>query len=173
MYATRRLIAAIDMTYDSVALRPGDLFLATDVDAGYLIRHGRAREEHREAMVVAPAQVDAFGPEHEALPANRAEVSEAVFVRFDESFDPMSVSVRTRLHHGNSSLPAFSQLPNHRMESNDFLARTRRFAHSVTAHRNCDASITATRFRYFGRFHICFGSAGCSSSSLIDRKSVV
>ena len=54
-----------------------DLFLATDVDAGYLIRHGRAREEHREAMVVAPAQVDAFGPEHEALPANRAEVSEA------------------------------------------------------------------------------------------------
>lgn len=44
MYLTRYLQASRPLTYMGRDLRPGDAFVATDADAEYLVRHGRAAE---------------------------------------------------------------------------------------------------------------------------------
>jgi hypothetical protein len=44
MYLTRHMQATKPMTYDGLELRPGQRFYATDVDAGYFVKCGRAVE---------------------------------------------------------------------------------------------------------------------------------
>lgn len=44
MYLTRNLVARAALQYLGKAIAPGEAFQATDVDAGYFIRHGRAAD---------------------------------------------------------------------------------------------------------------------------------
>jgi hypothetical protein len=56
-YMTRRLVAAQEMTYCEWPLRPGDEFLATPIDADYLLRSKRAKEAPAASVVAAPEPV--------------------------------------------------------------------------------------------------------------------
>lgn len=75
-YQTRNMTAARPMRYDRVELQPGDPFVATMVDARYLIRTGRATFAAADpAPVVAvapPAPLVAAAPVDSAVAAEPA-----------------------------------------------------------------------------------------------------
>lgn len=83
-YQTRNMTAARPMRYDRVELKPGDPFVATSVDAGYLVRTGRANYAAAApspvpvAAVVAPpaAPVVTEAPAEPAAPEAPATAAE-------------------------------------------------------------------------------------------------
>jgi len=52
LYLTRQMVALKPLTYGGQELRPGDVFAATEVDAGYFAKHKRAA--NHEAEIQAP-----------------------------------------------------------------------------------------------------------------------
>jgi hypothetical protein len=60
-YQTRNMVAMKPLRYDRVELKPGDLFVATSVDAKYLTRHDKAAYAPAftaEEVATAPEVVD-------------------------------------------------------------------------------------------------------------------
>lgn len=57
-YQTRNMTAARPMRYDRVELQPGESFVATPVDARYLIRTGRAKFAATDAASVSAAATE-------------------------------------------------------------------------------------------------------------------
>ena len=81
-YQTRNMVAMKPLRYDRVELKPGDLFVATSVDAKYLTRHDKA------------AYAPAFTPDEVVAATEVAEVTtmtdpEPVFVEVDPPHDAM------------------------------------------------------------------------------------
>jgi hypothetical protein len=73
MYRTRHMVAQVEMTYADEFLRPGERFLATPVDAGYLIKCRRACDA-QDAPDQTPLAV--YAPEEAAVEVVEAAPTE-------------------------------------------------------------------------------------------------
>lgn len=58
-YQTRNMIAVRPLRYDRVEVAPGELFVASRVDAAYLTRHGKAAYAPASDVASAPQLVQA------------------------------------------------------------------------------------------------------------------
>lgn len=56
-YMTRHMVALREFNYADSVLRPGDQFLATPIDAGYLARAGKAKEGEAQRGIVTLAEM--------------------------------------------------------------------------------------------------------------------
>lgn len=67
-YQTRHMEALVDLPHGDRSLLPGDTFFATEIDRGYYLKHGKAKdvEENPTVEVAPPAAAPAPAAEEAA-----------------------------------------------------------------------------------------------------------